>query len=286
MSQTQLDFARDVLAVPPSGKLVSIGGINLSYKVAVTVCQVAVGALLLGGWELGSGHVFDEFWFSSPSAIVARLAEGVISGVLLTHGWVTLLELVCGFVFGSLVGIATGLLLGANAYLRRVMTPFMIAAYSIPVIALAPLFILWFGIGLLPKLIIVAMTVYFLVFFNVFFGIQEIDSDLVDSVRMAGGNSRAVFLKVLTPATLPWALAGIRISIPYAIIAAVVAEMIGARAGLGYLIYQASGMFNTTMVFAVVTVLTLLAILADRLAALAEKHLLGWRQNWAEGDRS
>jgi NitT/TauT family transport system permease protein len=230
-------------------------------------------------WQIVSGTLVDPFWVSRPSDILARLQRWTSppNYTLFTNLGVTFLEMVVGFVGGSIAGIALGLLLGLNRFISKLLDPFLIGFYSVPRIALAPLFILWFGIGLAPKMILAGVVVFFLVFMNTFAGVRDVDRELIDVVRVMGARRDQILRLVVLPSALAWVFAGLKMSVPYALIGAVVAELVAAKAGIGFLLSLASGQFDTTGVFTALIVLTLVGVLINELVNRAEGFLLRWR---------
>lgn len=235
---------------------------------AALLCQVLMLAAFLGLWEYASGTWVRPFYISKPSLILDRLWGWIASGELWMHLAVTLQETLLGFFFGALAGFAAGLALGRSPFAARVLGPFIVAVNALPKVALAPLFILWFGIGLLMKVVLAVVIVFFLVFYNTFTGVQSVDGDLIAIVRTMGATRRQVVMKVMIPSALLWVFTGLRISIPYALIGAVVGEVFASNAGIGYLINSSAAQFDTAGVFAGLLVLTVLASLFT--------WLLGW----------
>ena len=239
--------------------------------------RLLLAAAILVIWQTASGTLIDPFWVSRPSDVVARLWRWIVSGSLAFHLQITLLEMAVGFLLGALAGVGVGMLLGLNQFLAKLVDPFLIGFYSVPRIALAPLFILWFGIGLQPKIILSAVVVFFLVFMNTFAGVRDVDQELVDVLRVMGGRRDQIIRKVVLPSALAWVFAGLKISVPYALIGAVVGELVASNRGLGYLLSAASGQFDTTGVFAALLVLTIIGILINEIVNRAEGFLLRWR---------
>jgi NitT/TauT family transport system permease protein len=229
-----------------------------SHTLVVTV-QLVIVIGLIGLWEYASGVWIRPFYLSKPSLIGERLLEWVVSGELWFHLEVTLLETLLGFFFGALLGFSAGLLLGRSPFLARVCHPFIVAINALPKVALAPLFILWFGIGLLMKVVLSVVIVFFLVFYNTFTGVRSVDPDLINIVRTMGAKRRHLVMKVMIPSALLWVFTGLRISIPYALIGAVVGEIFASNRGIGYLINSSASQFDTAGVFAGLLVLTCLA---------------------------
>ena len=243
-------------------------------RVLSLICQLVILAILLIAWESISGTWVRAFYISKPSLIAMRAWGWIVSGDLWHHLEVTLEETLIGFFFGALSGFIVGLILGRSPFIARVFNPFIVAVNSLPKVALAPLFILWFGIGLLMKVILAVVIVFFLVFYNTYTGVQAVDDDLVNIVRTMGAKRRHVILKVMIPSALLWVFTGLRISIPYALIGAVVGEVFASNAGIGYLINSSATQFDTAGVFAGLVILTILAAGFTGLLGWVEKHSL------------
>ena len=246
-------------------------------KVLAWRVGIALGGLAL--WEGVSGRLIKPFWISAPSAIWAQLMAWVDSGELWMHVEITLTETILGFVFGAISGIAVGLVLGLNKRLAAVLDPFIIAFYSLPKIALAPLFILWFGVGLLSKVVLATFVVFFLVFYNTYAGTLAVEQELVDVLRLMGATRWQIVRKVILPSVLLWIFTGMKISVPYALIGAVVGEMMASNKGLGYLIQASAGQYDTSGVFAALFVLMLIATSLHALLKQSEKLMLRWKED-------
>ena len=241
-----------------------------------------LGVVLLA-WEVLCGSPktewapIDKFWTSQPSDIVARLAEWTTRGTLWLHLLITLQEMVIGLVIGSVVGIGLGFLLGQNVTLARVLDPFIMAIYSIPKLALAPLFILWFGVGLEPKIVLVSTACFLLLFLNTYSGVRDVDRELLDIIRLMGANQRDLTFKVVLPSANPWILTGLKAAVPYSLIGAVVGEIMASNRGLGYLLIHAQGQYDTAGVFAAIVVLMVMGLLLNEVVNRSENYLLRWR---------
>jgi NitT/TauT family transport system permease protein len=255
---------------PPSGR---------SESVTVMIWRIGIAIVGLGLWEFVSGRYVKPFWISSPSAIWAQLADWIATGDLWMHVEITLTETVLGFVFGAVSGIAFGLALGLNKRLAAVLDPFIIAFYSLPKIALAPLFILWFGVGLLSKVVLATFVVFFLVFYNTYAGTLAVEQELVDVLRLMGASHWQIVRKVILPSVLLWIFTGMKISVPYALIGAVVGEMMASNKGLGYLIQAAAGQYDTSGVFAALFVLMIIATGLHTALKYSERLMLRWKED-------
>ena len=248
-------------------------------RLIVMAWRVGITIVFLALWEYVSGRWVKPFWISSPSAIYAQLADWVITGELWLHVQITLTETLLGFVLGAVSGIAVGLALGLNKRLAAVLDPFIIAFNSLPKIALAPLFILWFGVGLLSKVVLATFVVFFLVFYNTYSGTLAVEQELVDVLRLMGGSRWQIVRKVILPSVLLWIFTGMKISVPYALIGAVVGEMMASNKGLGYLIQAAAGQYDTNGVFAALFVLMVIATGLHAALKLSERLMLRWKED-------
>jgi NitT/TauT family transport system permease protein len=245
----------------------------------IIVWQIAVGIAFLGAWE-AFGRLHGSEWTSQPSLIAERLAEWM-QGSLYLHFATTLTEVVVGLLVGSAFGTLAGLSLGRSPVLSVILRPIIVAFYSVPLIALAPLFIMFFGLDMLPKIVLTTIVVFFLLFFNTFAGASSVDRDLVEQVQLMGSTRREMFQKVVAPACMVWIIGGIKTALPYALVAATTGEMLAARRGLGFLISDAASQFDMTSLYAALFILMLLGLAVSEVAARSERHMLRWRH--AEG---
>lgn len=254
---------------------------------AILAVQVGLLLALVWSWEFlagtpGEPHVLiDVYYTSEPSAVWSALLRWVDQGVLLPSIAVTVQETVVGFVVGAAIGLVGGLILGVNAYFATVLAPFISALYSIPRLALVPLFMLWFGVGLTSKVALVASVVAFLVFYATYAGVKDVDRHLVDKLRLMRATTWQVHAKVTVPSAMTFILSGLSISAPYALVVAVTAEMLGSNRGMGYLLVNSSGQFYTAGVFAAITVMMLMGIGLMLLVRLLESRLLRWKTTQA-----
>ncbi len=239
--------------------------------------RLIFGIILLAAWELSSGRLIDPFWISSPTAVFGYLWEIISDGSIFGHLAVTLYETFTGFFIGAIAGIGLGFLLAGREVLAQVLDPYIIAFNGVPRIALAPLFIIWFGIGPNSKVILVVTVVFFLTFFNTYSGVKGVDLELKNVLRIMGATERQILLKVTIPASIPWITTGLKISVPYAIVGAVVGEFVAASKGLGYLINYNTSLFSTTGALGGILILALIVVLCNELINRAESYLLRWR---------
>jgi NitT/TauT family transport system permease protein len=243
----------------------------------VWATRVVLLAALIVLWEIAADRWIDSTFISRPSDIAGRLGEWAGDGTLWTNTWITVQEIVYGFLLGAAAGAAAGFVLASMSLAYRVLDPFMMALYSIPKVALAPLFIVWFGIGMHMKVLLAAVTVFFLVFLNTAAGVREVDRGLIDAVRLMGGTGRDVARKVVLPASMTGVLTGLKVAIPYALIGAVIGELVASNRGLGYLINDAAAQFDTAGVFATLVVLSVIASVLNVLVGLIGRRVNRWK---------
>jgi len=243
----------------------------------VLVWRLAVLVVGLVAWQVLSGPVLDPQFVSSPEGIVKRLGQWVSDGTLWFNTWITLQEIVLGFLLGATTGALLAYLIAPVRLIWDVLDPYLMSLYAIPKVALAPLFIVWFGIGTNMKVLLAAVSVFFLVFINTAVGVHEVDRGLIDAVRLMGATRRDIALKVTLPASMTGLLTGLRVSIPYALIGAVIGELVASNRGLGYLISNSSAQFDTDGVFATLIVLSLIAAALNALVTLLGRRANRWK---------
>lgn len=245
----------------------------------INIQRAGIAAAFLALWEFLSRYLKLEFYVSRPSDIVSRLNDWILDGSLVWHASITLLEAISGFIIGSIAGVLAGLLLGRTERLARLLDPFVMGFYSLPKIALAPLFILWFGIDIQMKIVFVAVIVFLLVFLNTYTGVRNVSREQISILRLMGANERHLMSKVILPSAIVWVFAGLRLSVPYSLIGAVVGEMIATNRGLGYLVSYHSGIFDTAGVLASLAALVIIAMMLNGLVHHTERKLMPWRED-------
>jgi NitT/TauT family transport system permease protein len=228
-------------------------------------------------WEFASGRWIEPFLISSPSRILTSLVSGFHSGDLVQHTWVTFLEIAIGYPIGAISGIALGYSFGRSRLLAEVFEPIIIALNGIPRTALAPLFIVWLGIGLWSKVGVVFLLTFFLNFFNTYTGMRQMDQEYVDLAGLMGVRGWKLTWKVIFPAISPYVFTGIRTSIPFAVIGAIVGEFVAATEGVGFFIRMSAGIFKTADVFVGIIVLMIMVIILDKVAEAVERRALRWQ---------
>jgi NitT/TauT family transport system permease protein len=258
-------------------KTVERVGFFSKRRIWIAVVRIALvgGFFLL--WEIASQRWIDAFLISSPTRILTSMISGFRSGELVQHCWVTLQEIAIGFPVGVILGIGLGYAFGRSRLLAEVFEPIIIALNGIPRTALAPLFIVWLGIGIWSKVGVVFLLTFFLNFFNTYAGMRQLDQEYVDLARLMGAGRWKLTFRVILPAISPYVFTGIRTSIPFAVIGAIVGEFVAATEGVGFFIRQAAGLFRTADVFVGIIVLMLMVIAIDKVAEWIERRALQWQ---------
>jgi len=228
-------------------------------------------------WEVAGRYWLEPVWISRPSLISERLAAMGLSGDLFVHTWTTLTEASLGLALAFVVGLPVGIAMARYKYANEVAGPFVMALYSLPRVALAPLFIIWFGIDLFSKVFMAFSTVIFIFMLNVHEGLKTIDRDLLDLFRTMRAPRVYVMRKVMLPSLVPWLIASLRIGVGLALVGAVVAELIGASAGLGWYIERSAGRMDTTGVFAGLVALGVIAIVGNLMVDALDRRFSTWR---------
>jgi sulfonate transport system permease protein len=242
----------------------------------ILLIRVIIMLAVLCLWQFASGRLLDDFWLSRPSAVALRLYEWTVDGKLPFHTWITLQEMAWGFLIGSTTGIIAGVGLGLSRTLADIVNPFIVALYSLPKVAMGPLFILWFGIGMEMKVALAAITVFFLVFWNAYSGVRQNDEELSGIVRLMGASRIQMIYKIVVPGAMAWIYTGLKLSVPYALIGAIVGEIIASNRGLGYLISYSAGAFDTTGVVAALLVLMAISMTLNELISFSERRSFRW----------
>ena len=238
--------------------------------------RLIVLIVILAAWQVGS-FLVGAYFFPSPGAVALRFVAQVWAGELIRHGGYTIEEALIGTLVGGVPAVLLPFLLRRQPLLVAILDPFMVGGYGAPKLAFAPLFILWFGIGIESKIALVASVVFFIVYFNTLSGVRALDPKLVQMAQLAGAGERHVARHIVFPAAVPHILAGFRIAVPYAIGGAIIAELISSNRGLGYLVQTGAMNFDTTSVFAAILMATLIVLAANWLLNAAERMLLLWR---------
>jgi NitT/TauT family transport system permease protein len=218
-----------------------------------------------------------QFFFSTPAAVIGRTWNQLTGTEIYWHIGITLTETVLAFVIGSAAGIFFGFTFARRELLAAVFDPYIKAANALPRVVLAPIFALWFGLGIWSKVALGFTLVFFIVFFNVYQGVREVSPTVLANARMLGMNERQLFKHVYWPSALTWMFSSLHTSVGFALIGAVVGEYLGSSAGLGYKIQEAESVFDVTGVFSGMLILTIFVIAIDAVVTMVERKLLVWR---------
>jgi NitT/TauT family transport system permease protein len=245
--------------------------------------QVALAAAVLLAWEWAAASgMLDSFFFSRPSDIVRRIAEWIETGLLWAHVAATFTEAILAFAIGGSLGMVFGFAMAGVPLLAALLEPYIRIANALPRVVLAPMFLLWFGLGIWSKVALGVTVVFFIVFFNTYRGVREVNGVIIDNARMLGCSRRQLVRHVLVPSALTWIFSSLHISSGMTIVAVVVGEYLGASRGIGYLIAQAEGVFDTTGVFAGMVVLAAWVLAVGALIGRLERRLLRWKPEYEE----
>lgn len=233
--------------------------------------------IVLGGWEI-LGRYVNPLFLSSPSAIVLAFVDLLRSGELPAAILTSLLGFVLGVAAAIVVGIALGVAMGRIRLVEYVLEPYVNALYSTPSIALIPLFILWFGVGLFSKIVIIFILSVFLVVINTFTGVRNLSQSVFDVGRAFSASERQIFWKIVLPAALPFIMTGLRLAVGRAILAMIVAEFFTAISGLGGMIVKYANFFQTPKLFVPIIVVSLMGVCAVEIVKRVERKLAPWKE--------
>jgi NitT/TauT family transport system permease protein len=244
----------------------------------VTIYRLLLLVAILGAWEWAViSNPKNAFWVSSPSLIAARTQTWLMDGSLLRHTWVTIYEALSGLAAGTLIGVFFGLMLGVSRTLGRTLEPFIMAINALPRVALAPLLVMYVGIGFASKFLLALSLVVVVLMVNTYEGVKSVDANHVNALRILGASRLQIFVKLLIPNSVPWILAGLRVGVSFAIVGAIVGEFISAQAGIGYMINTASGSYDTTGMMVPLFTLMICAVCLDLLIKALTRRLTVWR---------
>jgi NitT/TauT family transport system permease protein len=246
-------------------------------KLQVRLLQAALLSAVLFAWWLLSGTLIDRLFFSDPVSVIRALFRIVANGLLWWHLEQTLIEMTLGYILGLGFGIAAGFVVSILPWGEPIARPLMLAAYATPKIALAPLIIIWLGIGLPPKIILAASLVLFVVYFNTLSGIAAVSPGMLATARVMSASGLALFAKITLPSAAPYIFVAARITLPAALIGAIIGEFMSSNRGIGYLIAAASSRYDTAEVFAGILSLLIFVLLLNGALSALERHALRWR---------
>jgi NitT/TauT family transport system permease protein len=274
MSEAESPAPESVLAAADAGG--SVGADPFHRRVVIARAVLCFG--VLGVWQAAvSVGLIDPFWISSPYLVAVELWRLSVSGELPTDVWMTVSEALIAFVVSSVLGVVSGLLLARSPFWDEVMAPIIVALNSLPRIALAPLIILWFGVGVSAKVVTAFTLVYFILLVNTLGGAKNVDNDIMTIAQLMGASKRDLLWKITLPSALPWIFAALSIALTYSLLGVIVAEILASNQGLGYLIASSAGNFDTAGVFAALVVLAAIAWAFSTGMRKLEGWLLRWK---------
>jgi NitT/TauT family transport system permease protein len=250
------------------------------HPVALALRAVVIIILLIV-WEYGAGDpaqgaIIDHLFLSKPSLIFAKLIQWIANGFILSNAVVTMGEAIVGFLVGSTIALMIGFALSVNATVSRIFAPMVFGLYAVPRYAIAPMFILWFGLGFSSKVALVALVVFFYTFINVFEGVRAVDKDLIAVCRLMKASRWQLLRTVTIPSAMTWVALGLRISVPHAFTAAIFAELLAGYNGLGVVMRDSSNQLNSDGLFAATLVTTVLSIVLNWLVQWAVGRTMRW----------
>jgi NitT/TauT family transport system permease protein len=270
------------VALPESAILEAARRRERRRTTLVWIARVLTLVALIGGWQLlADEKILDPFFYGKPSGIWKELElwfeHGTAFGSIWLQIWVTLKEALLGFVYGVVGGVVFGVSLGRVRFLSDVLGPYIKIVNALPRIVLGSIFFVAFGLGTTSKVLLASVLVFFVVFFNAFHGVREVDRNLVANARVLGASRWQVTRTVVVPSALVWIIASLHVAFGFSIIGAIVGEFIGAQKGLGLVIANSQNNFNPDGVFAAMAIIGVIALTAEALIAQLERRLLAWR---------
>ncbi|KQV94209.1 ABC transporter permease [Streptomyces sp. Root369] len=244
--------------------------------------RIGLAVFVIGGWQaFTTWGIVDPFFFGQPSGIAKRLVDlfrhGTEFGSFYSNIWTTIQEALAGFALGAVTGVVFGVTLGQSRFLADVLGPYIKMVNAIPRIVLGSIFIVAFGIGVLPKILLAAVLVFFIVFFNAFQGVREVDRNILANAKVLGASQMQITRHVIVPSALTWIIASLHSAFGFAIVGALVGEVLGAQSGLGLVIKTAQNNFDPNGVFATMLVISVIVLGAEWLIGKLEHRLLSWR---------
>jgi len=243
------------------------------------VASLAIGIII---WQIATLlFKLPAFILPGPGQVWRRFLQSLAGGQLQRHTLTTLIEVLSGLFIGGFAATSLGYLLAKSTLLEKLLSPYLVASQSLPVVAIAPLLVIWFGPGVLSKILVCSLTVFFPILINTVVGYREVPTDLRDLMRTLRASSRQTFWKLEVPAALPIYLGGLRVGATLSVIGAVVGELVGSDRGLGFLINVGRGQYDTALVFVAIFTLVLMAMVLYGLVLFIERQLLSW-QSWRQ----
>ena len=263
---TQADLTAPIVTEAPA----------LSRKWLVLGGRVLLAVLLLLGWELGA-RTFGSVFFASPLDVVVRIGKLVESGQLVADVASTLRVSALGFAIACVAGVLLPFLLHRSPRLSEAVEPYIMASMGIPKYALAPWLILWFGIGDMPKLVVVTLMVFYIIFITTTAGIRGVDQRLINMARIAGAGEAVIAREIIWKSLLPFFFTGLKVALPRAVSATIVGEFLVATEGIGHYIEHSRQVSDTVGVFAGIVIAMALVLSINAVVNVVERRALGWR---------
>jgi NitT/TauT family transport system permease protein len=253
-------------------------------RVMVNALRILLGVTIVGLWELTTRlGMVDKFFYGQPSGIYTQIVtwaqKGTAQGPLWEQIVVTMEETLLGFGIGVILGVIFGIVLGTNRLLADIFAPYIKAFNAIPRVVLGAIFTIAFGLGMTSKVALAVVLVFFVVFFNAFQGVREVDANLMANARILGADRRRIVGEVIIPSAMSWILASLHTAFGFALVGAVVGEFLGSTQGIGLLISTAMNSFNADGVFAAMVILAVVALIAESVVTAVENRLIRWRPN-------
>jgi NitT/TauT family transport system permease protein len=266
------------------------GNLALRFWQALLLVGVFAAWHLLAVPGIVPPFYFDDphkaaFFFGEPLKVLERIWNWFLGGDIYRHLWVTLIETMLAFFIGTVSGVAIGIWLALAPTASAIVDPYIKALNAMPRVILAPIFFVWFGLGIASKVALGVTLVFFIVFFNVYQGVREVSPVVLANARMLGASDRQLLRYVYLPSAMSWVFASLHNSVGLAFVGAVVGEYLGSAEGVGYLIHQAEGVFDINTVFAGILVLTAFALILDLVVSVAERRLMVWQPRSGETER-
>jgi NitT/TauT family transport system permease protein len=245
---------------------------TLQRPATLLAARIAIFAALLVFWQLASGPLIPKFWISDPVAIGSALGAWFADGSIWQHIGATLLTMALGYGLGGALGVGLGFLLGSFPRALAVVSPVLTGLFCLPKVALLPLFVIFLGLGIASKVVLVISVVVFLTLYSTIDGVRDVDPDLINSLRLMGATRLEILTKVVIPSALPWVYSGLRVSVSYALTTTVVGELLSSNKGIGFLIESSANRFNSAAVFAAVVVLVAVSVTITELLFALERR--------------
>ena len=235
-------------------------------------------AVFIAAWQvLADRGMINPLFFSSPKQVLADMAEMFSTGYIMPHIGITLYAAFLGLFYGIVLGTAIALIVGNNRVRAHILEPIFVGIHGLPLLALGPLFVVWFGIGIKSKIFMATISVFFLVFFNIYAGFKDVDIQLIQTLKLMRASKIQLMTKVILPSCIPWLIASLKAGVGAAVLGAIVGEYLGATAGLGWVIQSAGGYYNITRVIACVIVLMVIMFILNAIVSWIDRKALKWR---------